>query len=164
MQIPIVSVAAWSGTGKTTYLEKLIPEFKRRGLRVAALKHDAHDFDIDREGKDSWRMTQAGADVTIIASKKKTVVMENRSVAIKKVLETVHDVDLIVTEGFKFGAWPKLVLFRAAVGKPLLDTAENCVAIVTDDAVKTDKLVLPFADVKHAADLLLLAVGLGKFV
>ena len=59
MQIPIVSVAAWSGTGKTTYLEKLIPEFKRRGLRVAALKHDAHDFDIDREGKDSWRMTQA---------------------------------------------------------------------------------------------------------
>ena len=109
-------------------------------------------------------MTQAGADVTIIASKKKTVVMENRSVAIEKVLETVHDVDLIVTEGFKFGAWPKLVLFRAAVGKPLLDTAENCVAIVTDDAVKTDKLVLPFADVKHAADLLLLAVGLGKFV
>lgn len=164
MQIPIVSVAAWSGTGKTTYLEKLIPEFKRRGLRVAALKHDAHDFDIDREGKDSWRMTQAGADVTIIASKKKTVVMENRSVAIEKVLETVHDVDLIVTEGFKFGAWPKLVLFRAAVGKPLLDTAENYVAIVTDDAVKTDKLVLPFADVKHAADLLLLAVGLGKFV
>ena len=108
-------------------------------------------------------MTQAGADVTIIASKKKTVVMENRSVAIEKVLETVHDVDLIVTEGFKFGAWPKLVLFRAAVGKPLLDTAENCVAIVTD-AVKTDKLVLPFADVKHAADLLLLAGGLGKFV
>lgn len=164
MQIPTVSVAAWSGTGKTTYLEKMIPEFKRRGLRVAALKHDAHDFDIDREGKDSWRMTQAGADVTIIASKKKTVVMENRSVAIEKVLETVHDVDLIVTEGFKFGAWPKLVLFRAAVGKPLLDTAENCVAIVTDDAVKTDKLVLPFADVKHAADLLLLAAELEIFV
>ena len=162
--IPIVSVAAWSGTGKTTYLEKLIPEIKRRGLRVAALKHDAHDFDIDREGKDSWRMTHAGADMTILASEKKAVIMENRPVSIERILENVHDVDLIVTEGFKFGAWPKLVLYRAAVKKPLLDTAENCVAIVTDDAVKTDKLVLPFADVKHAADLLLLAAGLEKFV
>lgn len=164
MQIPIVSVAAWSGTGKTTYLEKLIPEFKRRGVRVAALKHDAHDFDIDRKGKDSWRMTQVGADVTILASEKKTVVMENRPVAIEQVLENVRDVDLIVTEGYKNSHFPKLVLYRTAVGKPLLNTVENCVAIITDDAVKTDKLVLSFADVKRAADLLLLAAGLEKFV
>ena len=60
--IPIFAFSAWSGTGKTTILEQLIPLLKQRGLRIAVLKHDAHDFEIDREGKESWRFSHAGAD------------------------------------------------------------------------------------------------------
>ena len=97
MKIPIVSVAGWSGTGKTTYLEQLIPELKRRGLRIAALKHDAHGFELDREGKDSWRLSKAGADVTLLVSGQKAAILENRPVSLERLLEGVHDVDLIVT-------------------------------------------------------------------
>ena len=164
MKIPIVSVAGWSGTGKTTYLEQLIPELKRRGLRIAALKHDAHGFELDREGKDSWRLSKAGADVTLLVSGQKAAILENRPVSLERLLEGVHDVDLIVTEGYKFSSLPKLILYRAAAGKPLADTADGCVAIITDDPVKTQKLVLPFSDLKRAADLLLIAAGLGAYV
>lgn len=66
--IPVIAVAAWSGTGKTTLLERLIPVLKERGLRVCVMKHDAHEFEVDRVGKDSWRMTRAGADVTILTN------------------------------------------------------------------------------------------------
>lgn len=79
MNPQVLSVVAKSGTGKTTLLEKLIAELKRRGYRVGALKHDAHRFDIDREGKDSWRLTQAGADTMMISSPAKVaMVKKNR--------------------------------------------------------------------------------------
>jgi molybdopterin-guanine dinucleotide biosynthesis protein MobB len=81
MDIPVYSFIAKSGTGKTTLIEKLIPELKSRGLRVAVMKHDAHEFDVDKPGKDSWRMTRAGADVTVIASATHAAVMENRPVS-----------------------------------------------------------------------------------
>lgn len=68
MNPPVVSIVAKSGTGKTTLLEKLIAEMKQRGFRVAAIKHDAHRFNIDHEGKDSWRLTAAGADTMLVTS------------------------------------------------------------------------------------------------
>ena len=130
--IPVYSVVAYSGTGKTTLLEKLIAELKSRGLRVAVVKHDAHEFDIDREGKDSWRFTHAGADVTVIASESKAAIMENRPVAVEALLGKITDVDVILTEGYKSGKWPKIALMRSATGKPLPLPAEECFAIVTD--------------------------------
>jgi len=130
--IPIYSVVAYSGTGKTTLLEKLIAELKMRGLRVAVIKHDAHEFDIDHEGKDSWRFTRAGADVTVVASESKAAVMENRPVSLDALLGMITDVDVILTEGYKSGAWPKIAMMRSATGKPLPIPADECFAIVTD--------------------------------
>ena len=72
--IPVIAFSAWSGTGKTTLIEKLIRELKGRGLRIAVIKHDGHSFDIDHEGKDSWRFTKAGADITMISSAEKTAI------------------------------------------------------------------------------------------
>jgi molybdopterin-guanine dinucleotide biosynthesis protein MobB len=130
--IPIYSVVAYSGTGKTTLIEKLVAELKARGFRTAVIKHDAHEFDIDHEGKDSWRFTRAGADVTVVASESKAAVMENRPVSLDALLGMITDVDVILTEGYKSGAWPKIAMMRSATGKPLPIPADECFAVVTD--------------------------------
>lgn len=133
--IPVIAVAAWSGTGKTTLLERLIPVLKERGLRVCVMKHDAHEFEVDRVGKDSWRMTRAGADVTILTNGAHAAILENRPVTAEALLEQVHDVDLVLTEGYKHGLWKKIALYRAAVGKPFPCALEECIAVVTDTPI-----------------------------
>lgn len=147
--IPIVSFVAFSNTGKTTFIEKLIPELKARGISVAVLKHDAHEFDIDKEGKDSWRMTRAGAAVTVITSATKAAIMENRPVPAQELLDRIKDVDLIITEGYKDGSWPKIAMARAANGKPLPVPPEDCIAIITD--IPTEASVPVFALEDYAA-------------
>lgn len=153
--IPVYSVVAYSGTGKTTLLEKLIPEFKRRGLRVAVVKHDAHEFEIDHEGKDSWRMTKAGADVTIVACASHAAIMENRYVDTETLLSRVTDVDLILTEGFKHGSYPKIGVFREASGKPLPDVEGAYLAVLSDAPLKIDVPSLDINDIAGLADLIL---------
>jgi molybdopterin-guanine dinucleotide biosynthesis protein MobB len=155
MTIPVYSFVAFSNTGKTTLLEKLIPELKRRGLRVAVVKHDAHEFDIDHEGKDSWRMTKAGADVTAVASATKAALMENRFVPIEELLERIRDVDVILTEGYKHGPWPKIALQRSENGKPLPLPPEECLAIVSDVPVETNTPVLGLDEIGRLADILI---------
>ena len=130
--IPIYSIVAYSGTGKTTLLVKLITELKRRGLRVAAIKHDAHEFDIDHEGKDSWRFSRAGADVTIVASATKAAMIENRPVPVETLLGRITDVDIILTEGYKTGPWPKIVVRRSDAENQSPIPVESCIAVVTD--------------------------------
>ena len=154
MTIPIFSFIAYSNTGKTTLLEKLIPELKRRGLRTAVVKHDAHDFEIDREGKDSWRMTKAGAEVTVVASATKAALMENRFVPIEELLERIRDVDVILTEGYKHGPWPKIALQRGGNGKPLPLPPEECLAVVSDVPVETKTPVLGLDDIEKLADII----------
>ena len=153
--IPIYSVVAYSGTGKTTLLEKLVPELKSRGLRLAVIKHDAHEFAIDHEGKDSWRLTQAGADVMIVASKNKAAIIENRPVPIETLLSRIDDVDIILTEGYKHGSWPKIAVRREGSGKPLPLPPEECCAIVSDVPEDTDKPCFGLEDVCGLADFLL---------
>lgn len=155
MTIPAFSFVAFSNTGKTTLLEKLVPELKRRGLRVAVVKHDAHEFEIDHKGKDSWRMTQAGADVTAVASATKAVVMENRFKPIDELLGMIRDVDVILTEGYKHGPWPKIALQRRENGKPLPLPPEECLAIVSDMPVETATPVLGLDDIEKLADIIL---------
>lgn len=99
--IMIYSISAWSGAGKTTFIEGLIPELKALGIRSAIIKHDAHDFNIDKEGKDTFRFTQAGADVVAITSGTHAALMENRFTPLERILESIHDVDIIILEGFK---------------------------------------------------------------
>lgn len=132
MAIPVYSFVAYSNTGKTTFLEKLIPVLKKQGLKVAVYKHDAHEFEIDKPGKDSWRMTKAGADVTLISSGTKAVIMENRFVSPEKLVEKIEGVDLIITEGYKAGPWKKIAMRRKANGQDFPISPEECFAVVTD--------------------------------
>ena len=158
--IPIVSIVAFSGTGKTTFLVKLIPELKRRGLRVAVVKHDAHDFEIDREGKDSFKITQAGADVTGLISDKKAVIMENRKVEVWKMLDRIEDVDVILTEGFKHGYWPKIMLHREETKKPFPTEPKECLAVVSNAYVEGARKLFSFDDVSEVAEYLVEYCGL----
>lgn len=131
--IPIIGFSAWSGTGKTTLLEQLIRYYKGKGLRLAVLKHDAHEFEIDHEGKDSWRFTQAGADLTLISSATKTALVEQGEHSFEQNLAFIHDVDLILVEGYKRQPIPRVGICRKATGKGLPDRPETYLAIATDD-------------------------------
>lgn len=155
MSIPIYSFVAFSNTGKTTLLEKLILEFKRRGLRLAVIKHDAHEFDIDHEGKDSWRFSKAGADITVVASETKSAFMENRYVPIEELIGRIRDVDVILTEGYKHGPWPKIALQRQENGKPLPIPPEACLAVVTDTPIETATPCLGLNDIEKLADIII---------
>ena len=152
--IPIYSVVAFSGTGKTTLLERLVAELKSRGFRVAVIKHDAHEFEIDHEGKDSWRFTRAGAEVTAVVSASKAAIIENRPVQIESVFARITDVDVIFTEGYKHGAWPKIAVRRQDSGKPLPVPPEECFAIVTDVPENTNIPFFDLDDVKGLANLI----------
>ena len=154
MPIPVYALAAWSGSGKTTFLEKLLPELKARDLRVAVVKHDGHDFELDREGKDSWRLTRAGADVTAIVSATHAAVMENRPVPLAEVVAGIRNVDLILVEGAKNGPWPKLLFYRAAAGKPPAADPAACAAVVTDAPLETGAPLFALEDAAGLADWL----------
>ena len=84
--IPTLAFAAYSGTGKTTLIEKVIQNLKHHGLRIAVIKHDGHRFEIDHEGKDSWRFSEAGADISIISSAEQTAVVEKRSLSFAQIV------------------------------------------------------------------------------
>ena len=161
--IPVFSVVAFSGVGKTTLIEKLVAELKTRGLRVAVIKHDAHEPNIDREGKDSWRFARAGADVTAVASDTKAAIIENRPVSPEALVGKITDVDVILTEGFKYGKWPKIAVRRSAAGKPLPLPAEECFAIVTDIPEESKTPCFDPDDVRGLADLLCAGDTGGRF-
>lgn len=131
--IPTVAFAAYSGTGKTTLIEKLVVIMKEQGLRVAVIKHDAHNFEIDHEGKDSWRFANAGADITIISSSKKTAFVEQRERTLWETISMVRDVDIILLEGYKHEMIPKIGLCRKVTGKGLPLDVDNYIAVATDD-------------------------------
>jgi len=133
-EIPVIAFSAWSGTGKTTFIEHLIPELKARGLRLAVIKHDAHRFEIDREGKDSWRFTNAGADVTVISSDEKTALIEQRGLAVSELMARIHDVDLILAEGYHQEGFPTIGISRADTGKGFRIPASACIALITDES------------------------------
>jgi molybdopterin-guanine dinucleotide biosynthesis protein MobB len=154
MNIPVYSIVAYSGTGKTTLIEKLIPALISRGLRVAVMKHDAHEFDIDREGKDSWRFTKAGAAVTVVASATKAAIMENRPVPVERLIAQITDVDVIITEGYKHGPWPKIALMRSGNNKPLPLPPGECLAVMADVPVDADVPFFPLGDAEALADFL----------
>lgn len=152
---PTFSFIAWSGTGKTSYLEKLIAELKKRGVRVAVIKHDGHSFDIDREGKDSWRFARAGADMVAVADGEKCAVMEYRPTPLSRILAGIHDVDLILIEGWHAEAENAIVLHRAATGKPPKLDPETCIAAVTDVDLGCTVPQFPLDDVAPMAEFLI---------
>jgi molybdopterin-guanine dinucleotide biosynthesis protein B len=134
----IIGLAGWSGSGKTTLVTNVIPVLVRRGLKVATVKHAHHEFDIDQPGKDSWQHRQAGAsEVAIVSSRRWAIVHElgqEPEPPLAEILAKLSPVDLVVVEGFKRHAHPKLEVFRAAVGKPLLHPDDDCIVAVATDA------------------------------
>lgn len=138
--IPIISVVGKSGVGKTTLLEKLIAELKRRGYRVATVKHDVHGFEIDQPGKDSWRLAQAGSDSVVIASPKKLALIKrlDREMALNEIFALLTDVDIILSEGYKRGNAPKIEVSRREKGGELVCTPDELVAIVSDQPFDLD--------------------------
>lgn len=136
--IPVLGLSAYSGTGKTTLMEKLIAALTARGLRVGAVKHDGHDFEIDHPGKDSWRYTQAGAAVTAITSLRKTAFIKQAGASLEQVLAQIGEVDIILVEGWKNSGISRIGLCRRAVEKDFPSPVEDYVALVTDREDMTD--------------------------
>lgn len=132
--IPIISVVGKSNVGKTTLLEKLLPELKKRGYRVATIKHDVHGFSIDQPGKDTWRHAQAGADMVIISSQQKMAVIERveQERTLDEIATGIENIDLILTEGYKRQDKPKIEVYRPERSETLLCKKEELVAIATD--------------------------------
>ncbi|QXP86977.1 molybdopterin-guanine dinucleotide biosynthesis protein B [Methylococcus capsulatus] len=165
MATPVLGFAAFSGTGKTTLLKRLIPLLKRAGLRVGAIKHSHHSFDIDHPGKDSFELRAAGASpVMITSSKRRAVITERetpREPSLAEELALLEDsgLDLILVEGFKHERYPKIELHRPALGKPLLfPEDDSIIALATDDPQPSDSLAIPRLDLndpRQIADFIL---------
>jgi len=156
----IIGLAGWSGSGKTTLVTSVIPVLVRRGLKVATVKHAHHEFDTDQPGKDSWLHRQAGAsEVAIVSSRRWAIVHElgtEPEPPLTGVLAKLSPVDLVIVEGFKRHAHPKLEVFRAVVGKPLLHPDDDCIVAIATDAPLPQALVpvLMLADVEAIANVL----------
>lgn len=137
-RIPVIAFAGYSGSGKTTLIERLITRLKAEGYRVAAVKHDGHSFGIDYEGKDSWRFTRAGSDVTVIASEEQTIFLERGKLPIDRVLGKIHNVDLILVEGYKNEPLPQIGVARKETGKGFTADFDRFIALATDLKVESD--------------------------
>lgn len=152
---PVLGIAAWSGTGKTTLLTRLLPLLRARGLRVGMLKHAHHDFDIDHPGKDSYELRKAGAEQVLVASDRRWALMVEAPVADDVSLWDMlarlerDALDLILVEGFRHERFPKLELHRAELGKPLLFPDDDAIiALASDTPVNT---ALPLLDLNDPA-------------
>ncbi|HDZ9478785.1 TPA: bifunctional molybdopterin-guanine dinucleotide biosynthesis adaptor protein MobB/molybdopterin molybdotransferase MoeA [Vibrio cholerae] len=159
--LPLLGFAAYSGTGKTTLLEALLPKLTATGLRIGLLKHAHHDFDVDKPGKDSYRLRKAGASQMLIASRNRHALMTETPDAEAEFgyLLTRFDaekLDVILVEGCKNIAFPKIELHRAEVGKPwLYPHDENIIAIAADETVETALPQMHINDLDAIADFVL---------
>jgi molybdopterin-guanine dinucleotide biosynthesis protein B len=156
--IPIVSIVGKSDSGKTTLIEKLVPELVRRGYRVATAKHDVHGFDVDREGKDSWRHKQAGAHTVIISSPERLALIRDvdHDADLAELRDQyIQDVDLILSEGFKKDIQPKIEVFRKEMHRELLCTPDdNLVAIAANQRFDVGVPCFDLNDTRGLADFI----------
>ena len=131
---PIICIVGKSESGKTTLIEKLIPELKKRGYRIGSIKHACQAFDIDKKGKDSWRHRKAGADIVLIASTDKIAIIKDNDCESLDCLEKYfNDVDIVIVEGFNKENLPKIEIVRKdSKKKPLCLGDSKLIALVTD--------------------------------
>lgn len=156
----IIGLAGWSGSGKTTLVTKLIPRFTARGIRVSTLKHAHHGFDLDQPGKDSFMHRTAGATEVIVASARRWAILhelrDEPEWGLAALVAKMSPVDLVLVEGFKRDAFPKLEIHRAANGKPLIHPDDpHIVAIAADVALPGAQVpVLDLDDVDAIVEML----------
>ena len=157
MDIPIITIIGKSGSGKTTLLEKLIPELKRRGYRVGTIKHHSHaGFDIDKPGKDSWRYAQAGSQHVIIAAPDKIASYRllGSELTLDEIATPMHDVDIILTEGYRQAGKPSLEIVRAETGTELVSHPEQLFAIASNLPLEMDVPTIGLDDIAAMVDLM----------
>lgn len=157
--MPVVSIVGRSGSGKTTLLEKVISELTSRGYAIGTIKHDVHGFEIDYEGKDSWRHKRAGAKTVVLSGPGKIAVMKDVGEEwppSRLGFSFFDDVDIIITEGYKKAVYPKIeVVRRAKSTKILCGKDRNLLAIVSDIKFKhRDVSCIDINNAKAVADLI----------
>jgi len=157
----IIGLAGWSGSGKTTLITKVIPRLIARGVTVSTLKHAHHGFDLDQPGKDSFFHRTAGATEVIISSAKRFAILHElrgeEEWDLPDLVGKMSPVDLVLVEGYKRDAFPKLEIHRAANGKPLIHPEDaHIVAIASDIELPAAKVpVIDLDDIEAIADMLL---------
>ena len=158
--VPVLGFAAYSGTGKTTLLTRLIPLLKARGLRVGVIKHAHHRVDVDTPGKDSYELRKAGAGQVLLASAQRWALMVEEETAGDPDLQTmlnrleVSRLDLILVEGFRHLAYPKIEIHRPSLGKPPLFPQDHSIIAIATDAELTPETRLPQLDLNDPSSIL----------
>lgn len=162
---PVFGIAGRSGSGKTTLIEAMLPLLGARGLRVNVIKHSHHDFQMEPPGKDSARFRTAGAQEVMIASPYRyAIVHELRDTpepTLEAQLARLSPADLVLVEGFKQAAIPRIEVYRPALGKPPLHTEDpSFLAVVTDAPLEIALPCLSLNDPAQVADFLCRTLGL----
>ena len=148
-KVPVLGLAAYSGTGKTSLLVKLLPLMKLQGLHVAMIKQTHHDFEIDKPGKDSFELRKAGADQVLLASNKRSaLITEHEEATDRSLTQLINEldldsIDLVLVEGFKHESFEKIELYRPTLGKgPIFPEDKFVIAVASDVQFDTGKLPL----------------------
>ena len=162
-EVPVVSFVGNSGVGKTSFLEKLVRTLTDRGYRVATIKHDAHNFQMDHPGKDSWRLTEAGSDIVVLSSARRLALLEEveEERSLDDLVDMVADrVDIVLTEGYRRAAAAKIEVCRKAHSPTLTMAPEGLMAIVTDHPFDLSVPQFSLDDAAGVADFLEKRFGL----
>ncbi len=155
----IIGLAGWSGSGKTTLITRLVPCLARRGLKVSTLKHAHHGFDLDQPGKDSFMHREAGASEVVVSSAKRFAILHELrgegEWSLPALVTKMSPVDLVLVEGFKRDAFPKLEIHRAGNGKPLIHPDDPHIVAIASDVALPQALVpvIGLDDIEAIADL-----------
>jgi len=161
----VYGVVGWKNAGKTGLMERLVAEITARGISVSTVKHAHHAFDVDHEGKDSYRHRAAGASEVLLASRKRVAIMQEMRGAeepdLAALLARLSPVDLVLIEGYKRDAHPKVEAFRADTGNALIASDDLTVrAVASDTPMELDRPVFDLNDTRAIADFILVEVGL----
>ena len=162
-----IAIAGYSGSGKTTLIEKVIPQLVMEGYKVSLIKHAHHEFDIDQPGKDSHRHRLAGASEVLITSSNRWALMHELRIApepsLEEQLKRFSPCDVVIVEGWKHQAMPKIEVHRKLSGKPLLFPEDSSVvAVATDESLATDLPQYALDDAEGVAKFIVAHLGLRK--
>ena len=176
--IPLLGFSAFSGTGKTTLLEKLIPLLVKQGLRIALVKHSHHDIEMDKPGKDSYRLRKAGASQVVLAGTHRSICFHeykkahDSELTEQLMLLNTQDLDLVLVEGYRDQPFPKIELHRSELQKNFLYSQDsNIIALVCDqvtqqnihnDIIQCDLPLFDFEGLNHIVEFILKYVAAYK--
>jgi molybdopterin-guanine dinucleotide biosynthesis protein B len=149
MPVVVNIIASCSGVGKTTLIEGVIRELTSRGYSLSTIKHDVHGFDIDKEGKDTYRHRKAGASQVFISSKNRVAMIKEvqEETKLEDIIKMASDTDFIIIEGYKNSKYKKIEVFRSKISKEIITLQENLIAIASD--IKHEDSLVPVIDINN---------------